>query len=63
MQLTILGDSFLNNSPGNEVVDFPESRAAGHTDGVPQHDSDILGQEYKQSSDLKTQPPVSTPEL
>ncbi|KAK3562708.1 hypothetical protein QTP86_005608 [Hemibagrus guttatus] len=63
MQLTILQDFFLNNSPGNEVVDFLASRVAGHADGIPQHDSDTLGQEYKQSSDLKTQPPVSTPEL
>lgn len=53
----------LSSSPGNEVVDFLESRAAGHTGGIPQHDSDTLGQEYKQSSDLKTQPPVSTLEL
>ncbi|GAA6072256.1 uncharacterized [Tachysurus ichikawai] len=49
---------FQNNSPGNEVVDFLESRVAGHAEGIPQHDSDTLGQEYRQSSDLKTQPPV-----
>lgn len=52
---------FLNNSPGNEVVDFLESRTAGHTGGIPQHDSDTSGQEYKQSSDLKTQPPGFNP--
>lgn len=54
---------FLNYSPGNEVVDILESGTVGHTEGIPQHDSDTLGQEYKQSSDLKTQPLVSTSAL